>query len=268
MLFKSSSSTKLTLRLLLLALILLIVFMFNPFKKSAKYEIVETRDFACPGITGFTFKYPVFKGLEIKKIERTDEVTCSVFLNEPIINANQENGSQANSPRFSINPTPAPFIQIIKKYIDGLPSATMKNKNGIFYEFIEGSPVHEYAFFVGEDFVINIDLFGISHKFPFSRKIFWQTVIESFKFIEAQSFKVQTFEGVLEERHVYAATWPIEADLTPKHAFNIEWKNLGDFPEIKKGSIIHFKVVSKKTYKVPNENRWNNEYVLEVLSLK
>jgi len=48
--------------LLLLIPILFLIYMFNPFKKSPHYEIGETRDFSCPGMTEFTFKYPVFKG--------------------------------------------------------------------------------------------------------------------------------------------------------------------------------------------------------------
>src|SRR3990167_9726166 len=74
---------------LLLALIGVLIFMINPLKKSAKYEIVKTLDFSCPSLVGFTFKYPVFKGLEIKKIDGSEESVCNIFLNEPLLDINK-----------------------------------------------------------------------------------------------------------------------------------------------------------------------------------
>ncbi len=239
--------------------------MFNPLKKSSKYEIVETSDFSCPGMTGFIFKYPVFKGLEVKKIEMSDKSACQVFLNEPVINANED-----LSLGIIIPPphTPAPRFQVTKNIADGLPSVDAKNTQGVFYKLVRstGDPLHEYILFLGKDFVININLFGIDEKFSFSKDIFWKSVIESFNFTN-QSL----FEGILEEGQVYEATWPIENEvrhnLPYHHAFNIKWKNITDFPQLKNSDKFVFKVISKKTYKVSTQYRWNDEYVCEIVNL-
>lgn len=118
------------------------------------------------------------------------------------------------------------------------------------------------------------DLFGIDEKFAFSKDAFWESIVDSFSFtdINTQSFKGQTFDGSLEENHVYKATWPIEDKVLRKlpyhHAFNIEWKNIADFPQLKNSGEFMFRVISKKTYKVSNQYRWNNEYVCEIVNVQ
>src|SRR3989344_6255465 len=55
---------------------------------TSSYKILETRDFSCPGMTGFTFKYPVFEGLEVKEIRPNnihlnEPDKCNIYLNWP-----------------------------------------------------------------------------------------------------------------------------------------------------------------------------------------
>lgn len=92
------------------------------------------------------------------------------------------------------------------------------------------------------------------------------------KDVNTQSFKVQTFDGTLEENHVYEATWPIEDEilnhLPYHHSFNIEWKNIAKFPQLKNSDKFVFKVISKKTYKVSDQYRWNDEYVCEIVDVQ
>src|SRR3989344_2022255 len=88
MLYKSPSSVKTILLLLFLALILFIAFMINPFKKSSKYEIVETRNFSCPSMTGFTLKYPIFKGWEPVGMRNTGQSECTIFLSDENLKIN------------------------------------------------------------------------------------------------------------------------------------------------------------------------------------
>ena len=163
---------------LLLALIGVLIFMINPLKKSAKYEIVKTLDFSCPSLVGFTFKYPVFKGLEIKKMDGSEESVCNIFLNEPLLDINK-----VLSSREVIPPTPAPRFQVTKRNIPELSTADTKNAQGVFYKLVQvtGDPLYEYILFFEKDAVVSIDLFGIDERFAFSKDVFWKTIIDSFK---------------------------------------------------------------------------------------
>ena|GEM_PF-3579542 len=147
--------------------------------KIENYKIIETRDFSCPGMIGFTFKYPVFEGLEVKEIEMVDENTCIIFLNEPIINSDK-----VLPPNVIIPPTPAPWIQVTKMIIDIVPNMDKKNPQGVLYKLIQADNLQKkYVEFLIKDFVLCIELIGINEKFNFSKEIFWEIVISSFKVI-------------------------------------------------------------------------------------
>ena len=78
---------------------------------------------------------------------------------------------------------------------------------------------------------------------------------------------MQTYEA----NEIHQAVWPINnlvlKNLPHNHTVNIEWKNLADFPELKDGTKFVFKVISNKTYKIPGQNRWNNELVCKILEI-
>jgi hypothetical protein len=73
------SQNKIIFSLLFSAIILISIFMFNPFAKFSKCEIIETRDFSCSKMTGFTFKYPVFKKWENVSL---DQENCELSIKD------------------------------------------------------------------------------------------------------------------------------------------------------------------------------------------
>ena len=147
---------------------------FLHFTKSPK--ILEIRDFSCPGMTGFTFKYPVFEGWEVKDVTKpsSDQDRCLVWLKWP-------NGS--------ISPTVAPTIQVTKTaspkeiggLIPGFPGpASPKNPQGITYDV--WTETGAYHFFTA-NFEVKIELSGVSNALGegFQEDLFFKTVIESFQ---------------------------------------------------------------------------------------
>lgn len=61
-------------------------YYFFFFEKSDP-QILETRDFSCPGMEGFTFKYPVFKGWSLSKPVLVSKNKCSITVNEDGVNS-------------------------------------------------------------------------------------------------------------------------------------------------------------------------------------
>jgi len=168
MFLKSLPSVKIILSLLLLVLILLVTFMFNPFKKSSKYEILETRDFSCPSMTAFTFKYPVFKKWENVSL---NQESCELRIKD-----------NTDYTFITIR------VSIGKGVLFALSSSPKKNEQGVPY--ILDSKNEELRFMLGDkpgtgDVSIKIFRLPIKQKDQnisgFSADQFFNTVIESFK---------------------------------------------------------------------------------------
>ena len=126
-------------------------------------NVVEYKDFSCPGMTGFTFKYPVFLGYEVKKAEMYDENTCNVFLN------NSQPG--VGNSGFSIYKEPK----------SGNPTLSQKkNSNNVLYNIIkaEAPGSKDKLQFYSQDY--NVVITSLPQGMPLQDQ-FFQTVIESFK---------------------------------------------------------------------------------------
>ena len=126
--------------------------LMSLFSKSPNYEIVETRSFSCPGLEGFTFEYPVFKGWEVKEMKNTNINECSISL---------ENGKNAQ----------------IKVSKDQPHVAIQENPHGIRYEKI----TEDKYFFNLASFSVNIELISVNENYGFSKNEFWKQVVESFR---------------------------------------------------------------------------------------
>lgn len=116
------------------AVILLVIlsYMLKYFNKS-NYEIVETREFSCAAMTGFAFKYPVFKGWEVTKT--TSSVTdCTIWLRSVGLAAQGIDTAVAPSITVTsrpvvLNPPPTDHFP------PDLAARTDKqNLNGVYYE--------------------------------------------------------------------------------------------------------------------------------------
>ena len=146
---------------------------------SANYKIVEIRDFACPGMTGFTFQYPVFEGWEIRGTRTLTNNECVIDLDFPVdfqIDLSKKRNALVE---------PAP--QIIVKKISSQPLARKfdHNPQGIPYLPVENARRQS----TGVEFYMNgsgisIELLAINESFGFLQDTFWQTVIESFRVTE------------------------------------------------------------------------------------
>jgi len=142
--------------------------MFNPFKKSSKYEIVETRDFSCPSMTSFTFKYPVFKRWKNVSL---DQKSCELRIKD-----------NTNYTFITIR------VSVDNGVLFALSSSPNKNKEGVSY--ILNSKNEELRFMLGDKpgtGDVSIKIFRLPMKQSdqnisgFSGDQFFKTVIESFK---------------------------------------------------------------------------------------
>ncbi len=158
---------KIVFLLSLVVIILIIIFMFNPFKKSSKYEIIETRDFSCPSMTAFTFKYPVFKKWENVSL---NQESCELRIKD-------NTGYTFVTIRVSIG----------KGVLFALSSSLKKNEQGVPY--ILDSKNGELRFMLGDKSGtgdVSIKIFRLPIKQQnqnisgFSGDQFFKTIIESF----------------------------------------------------------------------------------------
>jgi hypothetical protein len=144
--------------------------MFNMFKKSPKYEVVETRDFSCKAMEGFTFKYPVFKGWKVlgpKFEEKTQSCIFTLYSDKTEIFI---------LPTFTVKKsTRADFVNI--------GADAPQTKDGVRYSLASDQTSIDFAStsVISISFSRNVekDLSNIAGYWSNSQ--FFQTVIESFK---------------------------------------------------------------------------------------
>lgn len=165
--------------------------MFNFFKKSS-VSVIETRDFSCKEMAGFTFKYPLFKDWEDIKIDPISSKACNIEfqwsgfsevppmsppeLTEPVkppsVIAEVEMGdSGLKGLNEKVSDVPTPNVQ--------------KNPHGILYDILpkSDSSNNKTIRFYTEKFIVTVRFIMPSDEFGFSTEQFFQTVIESFKIL-------------------------------------------------------------------------------------
>ena len=147
---------------LILVLIGLGVWYFQTKKVSPKISVV--RDFSCPGMTGFTFKYPVFKDWKAKSIEKKSDSECIIWLDGPA------------DIDFEVRPGITVELNRGGSRNDDIRSDTPKNPHGVYYS----KSIDLLTFLDGND-LIYVSIPGLS-TYGFPSDIFSQTVIESFRF--------------------------------------------------------------------------------------
>jgi hypothetical protein len=158
---------------------------------------MKTANFSCEALSGFTFKYPLLKGWEVKGIQAKDENRCIMYFNSPddidyeippqiIVEKSEYSKNTLNKKRSSTageNSTGVPYEYITDSnlYVPG-------------YKFKEGD--WDWLVFYGKDYEIRIgrNNFG-SLKIDggkttqglneFDSNAFYGSIIESFKFINS-----------------------------------------------------------------------------------
>lgn len=159
---------------LLLIFLVIIILMFNFFQKSSEPQVLGVRDFSCDTLRGFSFKYPIFKGLEsvrVNSLENKD--VCSLSI-----------GKDDNYILLSLS------LEVVD--IKNANEILEKNPNGVDYYKKRGLVIQEenLCFRMSGEKEVCMRVFGLSKvgmdekdelKLGFSREKFWQTVIESFR---------------------------------------------------------------------------------------
>ncbi len=161
--------------LLLIVFILLAVGYYFMNRQKFSSKVIEYRDFSCAGMSGFTFKYPVFKKWEIKGIKNTAQNECAIFLSDEVLKKN------------NINTEIVPQITVaLTYYADKQNSSAPSylkdtNPNGVRY----GKSGIGYDFWVGDSsVVVKVGLVGVPTGQNFSKGQFFKKVIETFKLIK------------------------------------------------------------------------------------
>jgi len=186
---------KLLIGIIILLLILLGLNYMWPFsKKSSTPTIGETKTFSCPGMEGFTFEYPIFKGWYLKKFVSNNQLEC--FAKFTIL----PDGLPSPTAGSGIKVTKIPELglkTVEKNKVSGIPSpGSVNNPNGIRFEgdtltdiidsdelaikkMAEGA---NYLQFYLDDFGVRIE--PVATGKGFSKSLFFQTVINSFRATE------------------------------------------------------------------------------------
>ncbi|MBI2409968.1 hypothetical protein HYV30_02925 [Candidatus Kaiserbacteria bacterium] len=156
--------------------------IMNMFSKTEP-QILETRDFECDGMEGFTFKYPVFRGWTFEDPRAAADGTCYIDIrsnDEPFsalvryikisaqIMRNSADTNISISPPFI--PTDNAKLNPQKVIYDRGRSDTENGTTSTY--FYDGSE--------GDIFMVTIELLAHGN---FPEDTFWQEVIESFKLI-------------------------------------------------------------------------------------
>lgn len=132
---------------------------------SSEQKNIETRDFSCPSMAGFTFKYPVFRGWETHILSESDTI-CHIYLNQDFMSQNLDTFKNA------------PQIQVEKIPHKDIGYSSLKNPNGINYFSLSGSRGYIFS---PENFSVIVTLHNVRDVPP--DDVFFKTVIESFKIL-------------------------------------------------------------------------------------
>ncbi|MBI5220271.1 MAG: hypothetical protein HY978_00335 [Candidatus Liptonbacteria bacterium] len=140
-------------------------------------EVAGMKDFRCQGISGFSFRYPVFKNWKAGEFEKNGQYSCKMFFDNP--------------PGISYEVARQVGVNIMPRTGGGSGgvnknslAGTEKNKNGVNYQRLENSFSEfpsVYEFYDG-DYDVQVGIIAGAEKDGFSERIFWQAVIDSFIF--------------------------------------------------------------------------------------
>ena len=180
------------------AAILIVGFVFWQQKQGqTQAQIVETRDFSCPGMSGFTFKYPVFKNFDLVGIT-DDNDYCALRYHRSIDKEKRIAPATITVkvlPGF-INPDPRDHFPDAYRSDDRSPQ-------GVIYGMIVESRTwddtpggHPKAvrydngvwFALDNSTVVRIEIAINRDEFP--RQEFLQIVIESFRLTDSLALRV------------------------------------------------------------------------------
>jgi hypothetical protein len=146
--------------------------------------IVEYRNFSCPGMTGFSFQYPVFKGWDFDEPKKSITGLCDIALKKEA--STDAKADQVDKPKIIVEQ------KLYSKTDFEIPAEAVSypNPNGVPYIYTKeelsggdyASSHYGYAIFYGKEYKYYIDLDNLSEKIGFPSNDFFKKVIGSFKF--------------------------------------------------------------------------------------
>ena len=179
------------------------------------YQIVGTREFSSPGMTVFSFTYPIFKDWEVKGIQNENENECIFWFAWPpvikyetppciYVEKRSDLGEKSLHGKLKVKGT----ANISGMKIKGLMESKQKNPNNVPYEHVYDSSHYEKGYapkagdwdwlvFFGEEFGVRIgsyagfgsldyDDFPDHRKFyEFDNEVFYNEVIRTFNWTNA-----------------------------------------------------------------------------------
>lgn len=208
-------------------LILLYVVSTNFYRIKSKFmasreihsdqQVLRFQDFTCSGITGFTFRYPVFKDWKVKRIVSEKEGKCTIYFKWPAgisyevppqikIEKISELGQKFMIEKLRGGSPSEDILDDSGMKIIVIMSAKTKNPAAIPYEYVPDPAMYieshvfkkgewDWLVFYGQDFGVRIsrNMFGsLGHVEEAERKeihefdsdIFYRSIIETFHFDE------------------------------------------------------------------------------------
>ncbi len=155
--------------------------------------VIENQDFYCDGISGVTFKIPVFKNWDDIKVKKINENFCSIEIGWSGF-AEIPPGAP---PEMKEPVKPAPFYVEVKKSStpeqEWESAAVFTNPQGIKYRFLNSDPEllkddpeldlrgRNFVEFYLDNSFVKIESPAINDYYGFSAIKFWKTITETFK---------------------------------------------------------------------------------------
>lgn len=199
--------------IVLLLILLGLLYMWPFTKKSSVPKIVETKSFSCPGMSGFTFEYPVFEGwkpgkpsLKLPPDSTTNGIgvpdRCRIALGT-LGNLGMTNSVEVSVYRSDTRGKDLLPGTVIEKNPQSIPYLPMEDGYKFFTDYSAGNTV-------------GIEIFGVFNK-SFSKDIFFQTVIGSFRLVkisQEQALKIANNDAT--KAKVDVSKYNVKADLFKK----------------------------------------------------
>ncbi len=165
-----------------------------PWSEPTAVVEVGARDYACPGVEGFTFQFLEFPNWSAKGIAKTREDECVIWLNWPdnVVFEQAPRVTVTKLPELGINSWTASAIERSNGEL-GLEtvSEVQVNPSGVPYCYIHDPSrwardfrprpgQWDYLQFYGPAFAVRIDIYAGGESYGFNKQRFAEKVIETF----------------------------------------------------------------------------------------
>jgi len=142
-----------------------------------KCSVVGWGEFSCPDKGAFSFKYPVFRGWEVKAVEKKSADAHIIWINWP------DSIDFEVPPQIRVNRMDCPVV---------LSDSFKKNPQGTLYDYVHDLSLYvkdyvpkkgswDYLEFYSNEFLVRISRFSCE-EFGFDGDAFYKEIVNSFSF--------------------------------------------------------------------------------------